>query len=183
MMRKLRIFIGNGLAGFLDLAVGALIASATLSYFGTQPQLWHLAVGAVLAILPDFDIVPAILSGREAKGNHRVSLMHRPLLVIPAATLVAYTLGGDAWWVVAFLCVTWHYLHDTPPLSLGGIAWLWPFDERYWSPWGPKVAVDDSGLTHYAWLERFWLRPSALSVTEVGIGTVALATALLIALR
>lgn len=181
-MEKWRILLGNALAGSLDLSMGALIAAATLSSFGIQPELWHLALGAVLAVLPDFDIVVPILSGREAQGNHHTTLMHRPVLIIPAAALVAYIAGGQAWGMVAFLCVSWHYLHDTPPLGMGGIAWLWPLDHRYWSPWGPSEPAL-GGMTHHAWLKKYWLQLSPLSSMEIGAGLMALALALLIALR
>ncbi len=180
---KLRIFIANTLAGALDLCMGVFFTTGILAAFGLKPALWQLAVGATLAILPDFDIVPTVLRGREATGNHRVSLMHRPLLILPLATLIAYAIGGTVWLCIALVCVTWHYLHDTPPLSQGGIAWAWPFDTRYWSWFGPKPPLDDTGLTHHEWLKRYWMRPSRLSVTEIGTGLLALLAALAIALR
>lgn len=181
-MEKMRILLANALAGSLDLSMGALIAAATLSSFGVEPQLWHLALGGVLAVLPDFDIVLPILMGREVKGNHHTTLMHRPVLIIPAAALAAYLLGGHAWVMVAFLCVSWHYLHDTPPLSQGGIAWLWPLDRRYWSVWGaqePRMGH----ANHNEWLKQNWMRPSRLSITEIGAGLLALALAISIVLR
>ena len=181
-MEKLRMLLGNALAGFLDLCMGAALAAVTLSAFGTHPALWHLAIGSVLGVLPDFDIIPAVLLGREAAGNHRATLLHRPLFVIPAAALAAYLIGGQAWGLAAFACVTWHFLHDTPPLSLGGIAWLWPLDNRYWSPWGP-AEPHAGGMSHHAWLEKYWLAPSPLLLMEMGAGLTALALALLIALR
>ncbi len=181
-MEKLRIFLANGLAGSLDLCIGTLIAAATLSEFGIQPEFWHLALGAILAVLPDFDIIPSILLGREVEGNHHITLMHRPLVIIPAAALASYLLGGPVWGLVALLCVSWHYLHDTPPLSQGGIAWLWPFDHRYWSLRGP--AEPHAGhLNHREWLAAYWLQPSRLSVTEVGAGLLSLLAALLIVLQ
>lgn len=181
-MEKLRILLANGLAGFLDLCMGALIASATLSSLGVEPLPWHLAVGGMLALLPDFDILGPILAGREVQGNHHTTLLHRPILLIPAATLAAWALGGQAWALVAFLCVAWHYLHDTPPLSQGGIAWLWPFDRRYWSPWGPKEP-HMGHANHHEWLKENWMRLSPMLCAETGAGFVALALALFIALQ
>ena len=181
-MEKLRMLLGNALAGFLDLSMGAALAAITLSAFGMRPELWHLAVGAALAVLPDFDILLPILRMREVTGNHHATLMHRPLLVMPAAALAAFLLGGPAWGLAALLCVSWHFAHDTPPLGMDGIAWLWPFDERYWSPYGaaePRI----SGLPHYEWLRKYWLTPSPLLLMEIGAGLMALALALLIASR
>lgn len=175
----MRILLGNALAGFLDLGVGALIAAAVLSSLGIQPVLWHLAAAGVLAVLPDFDILLPIISGREPVGNHRMTFMHRPLIVIPVVSLAAYLLGGQAWGIVALLCVLWHYLHDTPPLSQGGIAWLWPYDSRYWSPWGPTEPKLGS-MAHNEWLKKYWLQLSPLLCIEVGAGLMALALALFI---
>lgn len=174
------ILLGDALAGTLDLCIGALIASATLSTLGYEVAPWHLVVGAILAVLPDFDIIPAVLTDRKGIEDHRTTLMHRPLLVIPAATLVAFLIGGEAWGLVAFLCVAWHYLHDTPPLSPGGIAWLWPFDTRFISVFG--VEEPRSGfMGHDEWVRTYWLRPTMRSVSEVGVGLVALVLAIVIA--
>lgn len=162
--------------------MGALIAAATLSSLGVPVELWHLAVGAVLAVLPDFDIVEPILLGREVTSNHHLTLMHRPIVLIPLATLGAWAVGGEAWGLVAFLCVAWHYVHDTPPLGLDGIAWLWPFDTRYWSLWGPKEPRAAS-MTHYGFLETYWLRLSPMLCMELGAGLMALALAVAIALQ
>lgn len=181
-MEKLRMLLGNALAGFLDLSMGAALAAVTLSAFGMQPEPWHLAVGAALAVLPDFDILLPVLRMREVTGNHRTTLMHRPLLLVPLAALAAFALGGPAWGATAFACALWHFAHDTPPLSAGGIAWLWPFDERYWSPHGaaePRMP----GMPHHEWLKKYWLRPSPLLLMEIGAGLMALALALLIALQ
>jgi hypothetical protein len=179
-MEKLRMLLGNALAGFLDLSVGACIASAALAAWGMHPGLWQLAAGSVLGVLPDFDIVAPILLGRENLGNHHTTLMHRPLFLVPAASLCAYLIGGPEWALIAFLCVAWHYLHDTPPLSTGGIAWLWPLDSRYISPWGWS-APHAGGMSHHAWLKKYWLTPSPRSRMEIGAGLMALALALLIA--
>lgn len=179
-MEKLRILLANALAGSLDLCMGALIAAATLSSFGVHPTLWHLAAGAVLAVLPDFDVVLPILCMREVKGNHHTTLMHRPALIIPAAACAAYAVGGPAWSMVALLCVSWHYLHDTPPLGMSGIAWLWPYDSRYWSPWGP-AEPHTGGPGHHEWLKKYWMTLSPMLCMELGAGLMALALALFIA--
>ncbi len=181
MVEKLRILLANGLAGSLDLCMGTLIAAAAFSALGLEPQLWHLVAGAVLAVLPDFDILGPILLSREVKGNHHTTLLHRPLLIIPTVSPAAYALGGQAWGLVALLCVAWHYLHDTPPLSQGGIAWLWPYDSRYWSLWGPKEP-HMGHANHKEWLEQNWMALSPMLLTELSAGIVALVLALLIAL-
>lgn len=169
------------MAGFLDLSMGALIASATLSALGVEVLPWHLAVGAVLAVLPDFDIIPAILTTQKGIENHHTTIMHRPLFLIPLAALVAYGLGGSAWELVAILCVAWHFVHDTPPLSAGGIAWAWPMSEKFISLYGVKDPQPGE-LKHDEWIQTYWLRLTARSVSEISIGVVALVLAVAIAI-
>lgn len=181
-MQRMLMLIGDALAGFLDLCVGALVASAALSALGHAVHPWHLALGAALAVLPDFDIILPILTDRRGIEGHHTTLMHRPLFLIPAASLAAYALGGGAWELVAFLCVAWHFAHDTPPLSPGGIAWAWPFSAKFVSVFGAEEPHGGS-IAHDEWIRRYWLRPSARSVSEIGAGAAALALALLIASR
>lgn len=169
------------MAGFLDLCMGALITSLTLTLLGQDPLPWHLAVGAVLAVLPDFDIIPAILTNQKGVENHHTTLMHRPLFLVPAASLVAYALGGGTWELVAFLCVTWHFVHDTPPLSPGGIAWFWPMSEKFWSVYGSGEPQPGT-LKHDEWIATYWLKPTYRSVTEMSVGLVALVLAVAIAI-
>lgn len=173
-MEKLRILLANALAGILDLCVGAAIAATALRLAGAQIAPWHLAVGALLAVLPDLDILWPILSGQEAKGDHHLTLMHRPLLIIPAASLLMYALGGTAWEIIAFLCVTWHYLHDTPLFGSNGVAWLWPIYSGGVHPHGPDVS-------HHKWLKENWMTLSPRLCMELGAGLVALSLALYIA--
>lgn len=180
-MQRALILAGDFLAGFLDLCMGALIASATLSALGVEPLPWHLALGAILAVLPDFDIIVPILTDQKGIESHHTTLMHRPLFLILLAALVAYALGGSAWALVAFLCVAWHFVHDTPPLSPGGIAWLWPFDTRFVSVFGTEEPRTEA-LTHDEWISQYWLRPTVRSVSEIGAGLVALVLAVAIAI-
>lgn len=180
-MQRALILVGDFLAGLLDLCMGALIASATLSTLGYEVLPWHLALGAVLAVLPDFDIILPILTDQKGIENHHTTIMHRPLFLIPLAALVAYALGGAAWALLASLCVAWHFVHDTPPLSPSGIAWVWPLSEKFLSIYGardPRVGT----MLHDEWVQTYWLRPTVRSVSEIGAGLVALVLAVAIAI-
>lgn len=97
------------------------------------------------------------------------------LILVP---LVLWLFLGSYWGVTSFLCLLWHYLHDTKPLS-DGIAWLWPWDRRYWALDGTWELPEESkmagsGLRHHDWLRQNWLQPSKRSVLEIGFGSVAL---------
>ena len=65
-------FVATGMAAFLDFSMGALIVFTAGSATGVEIQVWHIAMGGILALLPDFDlIVRALLlwlTGRRNEG-------------------------------------------------------------------------------------------------------------------
>lgn len=181
-MKKLKYLFGSALAAFMDFGVGVLIAAVVAEFIGVEIPIWFLAIGGVLALLPDFDIALPILTLRAPEGNHRETLFHRPVFLLPLATVATWFIGGEYWALTTFLCVLWHYIHDTKPLSEGGIAWFWPLSHNYWSLMGaedPKnVNVSTSPAEHNAWIEKNWLRLSPMLIREVSLGVIALVLAL-----
>src|SRR5258708_5995710 len=124
-------YVVNALAGFKDFGVGALIASIIAHVYGIEASVWllmaFLVFGSVMAVLPDFDIIIPILR-KKVTGNHRLTLMHRPLLLLPVATTIGFALGGQIIAVTVFTCVLWHFTHDS--YGGGSIGWLWPFSDK-----------------------------------------------------
>ena len=176
---KLAILVANGLAAVMDFGVGALIAVLLLQLFSLPVTPLALLLGGTLALLPDFDVVPSILLGRNVYFDHHQTLLHRPLLVLFIIGLVSYFLGGEVWLYISLACLVYHYFHDTGYFSLvTGIAWLWPFSPRPVSWWG---FYDQIPSDHHVWLKRFWFQPTLKSVTELSTGVAALAGAILIA--
>lgn len=198
------IFLGaNMMAAFLDFAVGCFIVSCHIMilvlFFPQSPTgsniwftmhiLWGfpdvfvplfvLTAGGLLALLPDlldFAYPLLIKGGVSDDYNHRETLAHKPLVVLPVAIAIAWILGdilwaGNFWAITAGLCVTWHYLHDTWPLSGGAIKWLWPFSNRYIS-WRGFEKVDTKITPYSEWMQKNWFVPSRLSRTEIFIGSV-----------
>lgn len=172
-MQKHILYLGaNAMAAFMDFGVGYLIAVLVTMGFETSLPWQYLLIGGFCALIPDIDLVPSVLMGRSASFDHRQTLFHRPLLVVPIVTIIGFILGGYLWASIVFLCVVWHYLHDTNFTDTTyGIAWLWPFSSQYWSLWGSYMSQTDLG--HHQWLETFWMKPSILSVREVGIGLIS----------
>ncbi len=165
MFEKLLALAADAMAVFLDLMVGALIAYSFSHYwFGAPPPVWHLGVGAVLGFLPDLDAFRMFFKKGviTATGDHRLSLMHRPLIMLPLCTFVA-SLCGEYWAVMTFLCLLWHYVHDSRWLSVSDIAWFYPISN-------PELPYMD----HPVWRDMYWLRPSSMSLTEVMLGTAIL---------
>jgi hypothetical protein len=173
-MLRLRYLLANGLAGYLDFCVGTLIAALVCAAFGVHPTLLALALGGVLALLPDFDIVWPILTD-TLTHNHHHSLMHRPAFLVPVVACAGWLVAGALGAALAAACVLWHFVHDTPPFTLhNSVAWFWPLQ---------KKLRREPTVGHHEWLERYWLRVSTLLMVEVGAGTLALAAALVIALQ
>lgn len=182
------------LAGFMDFGVGAAIGALALkhNWFGladanasrhyTQVfRFWYLLACATWALLPDFDIVLPILTGRKLH-NHHAYWTHAPLIVVPIACLMGALFGrcalgerrdGLRMAGVAGVCATWHFVHDTPPLSPGnGIMWLYPFSEAYFAPCMCRVPLVMSGI------KEFFSHASPFTVWEVAVGTLGLTYAL-----
>lgn len=176
---KFLILSANGLAALMDFGVGAFIAVLMAPFFGSEPTLFHLLFGGVLALLPDFDIVPTIFQGKSVAFDHHQTPLHRPLLMLTLVPATVFFFGGVLYASIAYTCLLWHFLHDTQWTRTyeSGIAWLWPFSGAYWSIYGPHAPVYTTD--HHEWLRRYWLIPSRRSVSEISTGTLCLALAAL----
>lgn len=170
LLLRLRFLGANALAAVMDFGVGAMIAVSVSSYFGSEILPWTFFIGGCLALLPDLDLVPNVISGRSASFDHHKTLFHRPLVLIPAASLLAFVLAGPTWALIAAVCVAYHYLHDTGWVSKStGISWFWPFSERFWS-WRGAYEATPNVPHHHAWLKRYWFAPTRKSVSELTVG-------------
>jgi len=175
VLKKIFYLIATGMAMFQDLAVGAFIAAAVASLSGITIEWWHLAVGAFLAVLPDFDFVVPIFrrlaGGKPVEGNHHESVLHWPTFMLPVATALAWLAGGSFWAAAAFTCLLFHYIHDAYTLDpKDSLGWLFRLRPSYWS----RLGIEDETNTEYGeWIEGWWLQPSKTSVLEIGIGSVA----------
>ncbi|MCI0558050.1 MAG: metal-dependent hydrolase [Nitrososphaera sp.] len=171
-------FVANALAAFEDFGTGALIAGIVSILFGSEASIWFLMYGGIAALLPDFDLIIPILR-RKIVGNHHLTIMHRPLFVVPLATVVSLVLGGHFFGVTTFLCVLWHYVHDSPECGGSGIAWLWPFSDTTLSLRGTQIPVKGHLSGHHdQWLKK-WCQPSVVSVREITIGSIGVIMATL----
>lgn len=171
-LEKLLFVAVIGMAMFMDFAIGVLIVSVVSIVQGIDVSAWQLVVGGILALLPDFDlIVPLLRRKYEGLDEHHTTLMHRPLFLLPVATLVAWWFGGSFWSAVTFLCVLWHFIHDTKGFGDNGLEWLWPFSKKEWFFFGSEDPGPKPGLEE--WLETKWLVPSGRSFGEMAIGCAA----------
>lgn len=171
-----------GLAMFMDIAVGIFIASAFVAtgiFESSAPHWFILAAGGVLAVLPDFDLIFPIIgwlfTGKNYAKNHHETVMHWPLFLLPVAGVVGGYFGGPYFALMALACVLWHFLHDASIMGPNdSIRWLFRTRPSYWSLIGK---VDPSFIPMAQWLQKNWLRPTRLSLIEIGLGSVALGSA------
>lgn len=175
----------------MDLGVGALIAVGLAKVFGLLPNsiFWSiglLLVGAILGILPDLDIAFRAMRGHRIDDNHHKTLWHRPLWVLPPVALLGIVVGGMFGHpyfggTLAFVCVLYHYLHDTPD----GIAWFWPVVDRCFAPKGffdwSETPMEQPG-NYDRWTNAL-LTPSPRYAAEILVAGVSMAFAINIATR
>ena len=164
-MIRILFLAAIGMAAFLDFSTGALIVFTLGLASGVNVPLWQVGVGGVLALLPDFDILTQALASRlmdrHSTGDHRATVMHAPLIMLPACTFLGWFFRGPFWATATFLCLLYHYVHDSRVFSVGDIDWLWPLTNRK-LPW----------MDTKEWLQKYWLHPTKTSVTECFVGVV-----------
>ena len=180
------------MAGSLDLSIGGVIVALAYALLGdtaTLPFIGALAVlalGAVFGVLPDFDIMGKMIRWKPIRFNHRHTLLHRPAFLLPLVALCGWLfgllserfleewfVGAWFWCIVTILCVLWHFIHDTPPLSVGGIAWLWPFSKRYCSLKGLEESHPEPDSDWRELVRAHWLVPTYISELETWGASVA----------
>ena len=179
---KILYLFRNALVAFLDFSAGIFIVSAGSLIAGRESSIVYYIIGGALALAPDFDVFYMYLKRGEIYGDHHQYFTHRPIVGLPLAALIGFAVGGLFWCAVAIICVFWHYVHDTEgPTGGGGIAWFWPFSEKYRSPWktsDPKQSLSGQAIGRQdELLESEWLAPSARSVSELVAGTILFSVA------
>ncbi|KKU52899.1 MAG: hypothetical protein A3H69_04510 [Candidatus Sungbacteria bacterium RIFCSPLOWO2_02_FULL_47_9] len=184
--RTLRILGGASIAASLDMAMGIIIFYCLGGLFRQKVSLVGYGIAMLMAVLPDLDVIIQLARERRSTGEHKKSITHYPMAMIPAVMAVAWFLSPFLS-LAGALCLFWHYLHD----SIGegpGISWFAPFSfERYMlrkerDGWHLRLTPEELNVLYSAntekWLEENYLCISAKSV----FGVAALVTALALVL-
>ncbi len=130
----LRKFIGLFQVGFLDLVAGAFIAHILhLSFYSSPPPLFIYLLGAIVAALPDIDILITLSQKKTLNLTHRNTIFHQPMvfMAVPAFILIFIHTFWALFWALPLL---FHYLHDTIGES-SGIQWFSPFKPSKFALW------------------------------------------------
>ncbi|TSC89816.1 MAG: hypothetical protein G01um10143_306 [Parcubacteria group bacterium Gr01-1014_3] len=175
-MLALKKVVGNGMAAALDLSMGIFIVFLASKVAGREIAVSALVIGAILAVLPDFDVIFMFLGRGKVYGDHHQMWPHRPAIVIPVVVLLGWFLGGVFWGIVGGACVFWHYIHDTRGFGGGGIAWFWPLSKKYYSLKGAEDPKDSlmaqSEGNHESYIEKEVLGPSTRFLIEYALSAV-----------
>lgn len=115
----------------MDLSCG-VIEYAVISYlFGEGFDYKILGLAVFFAFLPDLDFIPFVfLRKRLNLMSHQ--MIHYPLILLPFGFVLVLLAGGEYIATLYLVGVAVHFINDTTD-NLGGIKWLWPFINAYFS--------------------------------------------------
>ena len=159
----------------------ALIPLAAGAALGRERMAPRVAVaGAVLAVLPDLDVIGFPLGiGYASEWGHR-GFTHSLAFAAVAAGLLAMLLRGvprRAAFAFLFACAASHPLLDMLTDGGQGVMLLWPFDgTRLFLPWQP-IRVSPIGARFFTQrgLETVWSELTAIWLPTVAIAGLAIA--------
>jgi hypothetical protein len=164
--------IGNGLVAALDFCMGAFIATAVMKCYGIDSLITPI-IGGIIGLAPDVDLSYYFKRNGRPVDHHR-SALHYPLLCIPIAAIIVCVLWGAPWALATAFCLMAHYIHDaTGPY--GGLVAFWPFSQDSFGANGrERIGVSKreryiQEVGHETWIKTYWLKPSILSVSELGL--------------
>jgi len=167
-LQKFLYLEAYALAGFMDFGVGVLVAYVFAHVWMIEVTWGVLTLGGFLALLPDLDIVPGILlntlfpNRRHINiSSHHLWVSHRPLVMLPASFTLGALLAGSFGGILALICVSYHFLHDS--LFGGDLNLYWPFGHDA----KPLMSGEE-------WIERYWMQPSVRSLLETLLGVICL---------
>lgn len=151
----------NILALLADWANGIFAVLLAATILGTDPLWWHFLVGIILAMSPDIDAIPELLtrgkvaSSAEHLRDHR-TFLHYPIISLPLGLLAWYLVGY--WGLVWFMALCLHLINDLYGTGWG-LALFYPFSKRHYKFFARRVNQSPNHLHE----SRLW---DALPPTE-----------------
>lgn len=180
---------------FLDIGAGILLALTTAYYTHTDITITWIFFAVLFVLLPDADMVTYVIKKilqKRKTTNHR-SWTHYPILYLPIVILLYFI--SPAYSLLFFLCIYFHFAHDTVWLGWG-ISWLWPFSDRKFKFFPDKNGVITSEVLitwprkdeeeifkkyhNPTWIHDFYCKPNIVAYTEYGVFIFAILTLLYI---
>ena len=172
------------ISAMTDFALGIFATWAVVKIYHREPTLWLYAAGALFAVLPDVSIIIKKLRFRSKAGTidfHHKEITHHFVPVLLMSLVWGY-LVSPFWASLFCMSVMLHFIHDSIGEDAYGLLWLAPFMSKrvlfltrkgdgkfkviaFFSEEEIQTIMKDGiagGLDY--WLERYWLRPTKLSV-------------------
>lgn len=154
---------------FGDIGIGILLSIFVTHLFGVDLTIYHIIGGILFALLPDIDMLIFVIPGLKKLFNGHREWTHHPLKYI-SLTILVFFVAGPVWALLFFLCILFHFIHDS--LWIGnGIAWLGPYSKKRYKFFNIEKPYTPGPIT---WIRDFYLRPTVVSVTELGIFIVSI---------
>lgn len=148
----------------IDIIAGILISLGVAHFFEVPISPGWLFLGALFALLPDFDFFLEYLKRGTVGGKkldaHRV-VTHVPLLfLIPAVLFLVFVSTPVA--LLFVLCIIWHFLHDSHAMGYG-YRLFYPFSTKFY-----KFFSDKEGNYRYDFnhLVTSWTREEVDTLHE-----------------
>lgn len=167
--------------------MGIVILVILSKLFSVQILPIHIVSAITFVLLPDLDMLfeaVGIILKKVKFGDIHRTYTHFPLLYLPAivVTFILNPFTG----VLFFLCIIWHFLHDSFGTAWG-VQWLWPVNNTYykffsdekgvisgnfvqkWTPEQNYIVAKTYGDTH--WMENIYINSWTLkNIKTTGSG-------------
>lgn len=131
----------NIVALLADFANGIFALLLAAWYTETEILWWYVPIALVVAMLPDVDAIPELLTrgrvsaSREHQSDHR-TFLHYPVISLPLVTVLCAF--GGFWGLLIGVAIILHLIND-----LYGTGWglelLWPLSTRRYKFLGRRV--------------------------------------------
>ncbi len=162
---------GAAMGELLHVSAGIIITNFLIFYYHQTFTYVYYAVAILFAILPDADIIKALmaLKNRAQEGldsSHKFNFMHWPLVMLVLFIILVRLLTSSSFWMLLIiLSLLSHYLIDS--LQSGsynvGIQWLAPFNYdffRFSKPrWIKKDKIKFYVMDIEDWIDLIVLNP------------------------
>ncbi len=147
-----------------DIGIGIIFSILITHFFGVEINAFYILGGIIFVLLPDIDILSFVHPWfKKIFQGHR-EWTHHPLKYLPIAVVLLF-IAGPVWVLLFFLCIFFHFVHDS--LWIGpGVAWLGPFSKKHYKFFNIEKPYSPGPIT---WFKDYYFRPTIISITETGV--------------
>lgn len=154
---------------FGDIGLGILFSVFFTQLFGVEQNAFYILGGILFALLPDIDMLSFVHPWLKKFFKDHRDWTHEPWLYL-IVSITLYFIAGPVWALLFFFGTFSHLIHDS--LWIGpGIMWLTPFSKKRYKFFNIEKPYEPGPIT---WFRDFYLRPTMVSVSEIGVFVLSL---------